>query len=175
MRAQVTLHTAPPGSLCSLPLPGSCDAGTTSPREHTARLRLLQRHAGLCRCRLTLHSVPFPPPHLSEPEPPISCYFNPVQSEQRTDALRRPTCRDRAKSKAEPQELCEQRREREISPSSLRSSRLNLHNQLDVRCICGIPEETTNHPKIEVVDFGSNCRLGDCFPVSNLFLVLCLS
>ena len=42
--------------------------------------------------------------------------------------------------KAEPQELCEQRREREISPSSLRSSGLNLHNQLDVPCICGIPE-----------------------------------
>ena len=50
------------------------------------------------------------------------------------------TQRRGAKSKAEPQELCEQRREREISPSSLRSSGLNLHNQLDVPCICGIPE-----------------------------------
>ena len=45
-----------------------------------------------------------------------------------------------AKSKAEPQELCQQRREREISPCSLRSSGLNLQNQLDVPCICGIPE-----------------------------------
>ena len=56
------------------------------------------------------------------------------------DTLRRPTHRGRAKSKAEPQEMCEQRREREISPSSLRSSRLNLDNQLDVPCIPGIPE-----------------------------------
>ena len=49
-----------------------------------------------------------------------------------TDALRRPTCRGGAKTKAEAQELCEQRRERETSPSSLRSSRLNPNNQLDV-------------------------------------------
>ena len=80
-----------------------------------------------------------------------------------TDALRQPTCRDGSKSKAEPQELYEQRREKEISPSSLRSSILNLHNQLDVPCTCGIPEQTMNHPKIEVVDFGSNCRLGVSF------------
>ena len=73
--------------------------------------------------------------------PRISCSFNSVLSERGTDALRRPTCRGRAKSKAEPQELCEQRREREISPSSLRSSGLNLYNQLDARCICGIPED----------------------------------
>ena len=64
--------------------------------------------------------------------PQSSCSFNPILSEQRTDALRRPTRRGGAKSKAEPRELCEQRREREISPSSLRSSRLNPHNQLDV-------------------------------------------
>ena len=64
----------------------------------------------------------------------------PQTSQKGTDALRRPTRRGGAKSKAEPQELCEQRREREISPSSLRSSRLNLHNQLDVHCICGKPE-----------------------------------
>ena len=62
-----------------------------------------------------------------------------------------------------PQELCKQRRERGISPSSLRSSGLNLHNQLDVPCISGIPEQTTNHPKIEAMDFGSNCRLRVCF------------
>ena len=31
-------------------------------------------------------------------------------------------------------------REREISPSSLRSSGFNLHNQLDVPCISGVPE-----------------------------------
>ena len=72
--------------------------------------------------------------------PLISCYFNPVLSAWGTDALRWPICRDGAKSKAEHQELCEQRREREISPSSLRNSRLNHHNQQDIPCICGIPE-----------------------------------
>ena len=50
MRAQVTLHTSPPGSLCSPPLPGSRDPGTTSLGERTARLRLLQHHADLCHC-----------------------------------------------------------------------------------------------------------------------------
>ena len=141
VQAQVTIHTAPPGSLCSPPLPGSRDPGTTSPEEHMARLTLVQRHAGLCRRRLAP-----PPPYRSLPaawvsqSPRISCSFNPVLSERRTDALRRPTRRGGAKSKAEPRELCEQRREREISPSSLRSSGLNLHSQLDVPCICGIPE-----------------------------------
>ena len=92
--------------------------------------------------------------------PLISCYFNPVLSGQGTDALRRPTCTGGAKSKAGSQELGEQRREREISPSRFRGSGLNLHNQIDVPCFCGIPEETTNHPKTEVVDFRGNCRLG---------------
>ena len=102
-----------------------------------AHLRLLQNHIDLYRRRLAPHSTfhtPPLPPGLNEPEPPITCSFNPILSEQRTDALRRPTLRDRAKSKAESQELCEQRIEREISPSSLRSSGLNLHNQLDVPC-----------------------------------------
>ena len=57
-------------------------------------------------------------------------------------------------SKAEPQELCEQRREREISPSSLRSSRLYLHNQLDVPCICGIPEYKVRWTLGATVDLG---------------------
>ena len=109
--------------------------------KRTAHLRLVQRHAGLFCCRLTP-----PPPYRSLPwawvsqSPWISCSFNPVLSERRTDALRRPTCRGGANSKAEPQELFEQRRERETSPSILRSSGLKLQNQLDVCCICGIPE-----------------------------------
>ena len=140
VQAQVTIHTSPPGSLCSPPLPGFSDPGTTSPAEHTGRLRLLQCHANLCHHRLAQQSVPLPPPGLSQPESLNQLLFNPVLSERGTDALRRPTCRGRAKSKAEHQELCKQRREREISPSSLRSSGLNLHNQLAVPCICGIPE-----------------------------------
>ena len=65
-----SLHTSLPGSLCSPPLPGSRDAGTTSPGEHKAHLRLLQCHTGLCHRRLTLHSTPLPPCGQSEPEPP---------------------------------------------------------------------------------------------------------
>ena len=131
-QAQVTIHTLPPESLCGPPLSGSRDPGTTSQGEHTACLRLLQCHAGLCCRRLAQHSIPLPLPGLSEPEPLNQLLFTPILSEQRTDALRRPTCRGGSKSKAEPQELCEQRREREISPCSLRSRGLNLHNQLDV-------------------------------------------
>ena len=95
----------------------------------------------LPQARPALRTSPSPPPapqvsqsHL------LSCYFNPVLPEQRTDVLRRPTRRAGAKSKAEAQELCEQRREREISPSSLRRSGLNLHSQHDVSCIYGTPE-----------------------------------
>ena len=89
-----------------------------------------------------LPRIPYPslPPAWVSQSPLISCSFNPVLSERRTGALRQPTPRGGAKSKAEPQELYEQRRERKISPSSLRSSGLNLHNHLDVPCICGIPE-----------------------------------
>ena len=91
------------------------------------------------QARPAFRTPPSPPAWVSQ-SPVISCYFNPILTGQRTDDLRWPTCRGGAKSTAEPQELCEQRREREISPSSLRSSGLNLHNQLDVPCICGIPE-----------------------------------
>ena len=140
MQAQVTIYTSPPGNRCSPPLPRVCDPGTTSPGERTARLRLLQHPAGLCGSRQSPHSIPLPNPGLSDQSPLICCYFNPILSERRTDALRRPTHRGRAKSKPEPQELCEQRTERDTSPSSLRSSGLNIHNQLDVSCISGIPE-----------------------------------
>ena len=93
----------PSQSLCSPPPPGSRDPGTTSLGEDMACLRLVQVHAGLCHHRLAPHAVPLPPPSLSEPEPPISHYFNPVLSQGRTDdALRRPTCRGRYKSKAKP-------------------------------------------------------------------------
>ena len=159
-------------SLSTPPLLGACAACHCQgpviqgqlPRENTPRT------SGWCN--VSLASAAAGSPHTPYPSfplawgsqsPLISCSFNLVLSERRTDALRLHTRRGRAKSKAEPQELCEQRREREISPSSLRRSRLNLHNQLDVPCICGIPEETRNHPKIEVVDFGRNSTLGVCF------------
>ena len=66
VQAQVTIHTAPPGNLCSPLLPGSSDPGTASPAERTARLRLVKGHAGLCCCRLVPHSVPLPPGRVSQ-------------------------------------------------------------------------------------------------------------
>ena len=98
----------------------------------TSRLRLLQRHAGLCRRRLAPHPYPSLPPAWVSQSPRSSCSFNPVLCERKTDGLKRPTRRGWSKSKAEPRELYEQRREREISPSSLRSSGLKLHKQLDI-------------------------------------------
>ena len=136
MQAQVTIYTSPPRSLCSPPLPGSRDPGTTLQGEHTVCLRLVQRHPSLC-CHILYPSLPTASVSQS---PLLSRSFKPVLSGQGTDTLRRPTHRGGSKSKPEPRELFKQRREREISPSSLRSSRLNLHNQLDVPCICGTPE-----------------------------------
>ena len=94
----------------------------------------------LPQARPTFHTPPSPWGRPEWARAPESCYFNHVLSRWGIDALRWPTLTGGAKSKAEPQELCEQRREREISPSSLRINRLNLHNQLDVPCISGIPE-----------------------------------
>ena len=41
----------PPGSLCSMPLPGARDPRPNSLGEHMTCLRLLQPHAGLCHRR----------------------------------------------------------------------------------------------------------------------------
>ena len=70
----------------------------------------------------------------------ISHCFNPLLSGQGTGTWRWPTSRGGAKTKVELQELCKQKREREISLCSLRSSGLNPHNQHDKPCICGILE-----------------------------------
>ena len=51
-----SLSTLPHGSLCSPPLSGPHDPGTTSPGEHMVSLRLLERHAGLGHRRLALCS-----------------------------------------------------------------------------------------------------------------------
>ena len=159
-------------SLSTPPLPGACAARHCQGPMIQGQLSRENTRRASGRCNIMLASaaagspcIPYPslPPPWVTQGPLISCYFNAVLSAQGTDDLRWPTCRGGAKSKAEPQELWEQRREREISPSSLRSSRLNLHNPLDTPCISGIPESTTNHTKIEAVDFRSNCRLGVCF------------
>ena len=136
-------------SLSTPPLPGACTVRHCQgpwitgqlPRENT---RLT---SGCCNIMLASASAGLPhipytslPPAWVSQSPRISCSFNHLLSGRGTDTLSRTTRRGRAKSKAEPQELCKQRREREISPNSLRNSRLNLHNQLDVPCICGIPE-----------------------------------
>ena len=89
----------------------------------------------------------------------ISHGFHPLLPGRGTDAWGRPTCRGRAKTKAESQGLCNQRREREISPCSRRSSRLNPHNRSGKPCICGILEETMSVPTIEAADFGNNYGL----------------
>ena len=157
-------------SLSTPPLPGACAARhCQSPRIQRQLPQGHTRHASGC-CNVMLASATAGSPRIPYPSLPwvsqsslISSYFNSILSGWRTNALRRPTRRSGTKSKAEPQEMCEQRREREISPSSLRISGLNLHNPLDVPCICRIPEKTMNHQKIEAVDFGNNCRLGVCF------------
>ena len=86
--------------------------------------------------------LPYPslPPAWMSKRALISRCFNPILSGWGTDSWGQPTHRGGAKAKAKPQELCEQRREREIFLWSLRSSGLNPHNQLDKPCICGIPE-----------------------------------
>ena len=142
MQAQVTLHTAPPGSLCSPPLPGSRDPGTTSlpgsrdPGTTSLGKRTAPQAGAMSRRTLPPQarptSIPLPPPARVSQSPGSSCSFNPVLCERRTENLRRPTRRGGSKSKAEPRELCEQRRQREISPSSLRSRGLKLDKQLDV-------------------------------------------
>ena len=70
----------------------------------------------------------------------ISLCFNPLLSGRGTDAWGQPKDRGGARTKDEHQELCEQRREREIVLCSLRSSGLNPHNWPDKPCVCRIPE-----------------------------------
>ena len=136
-------------SLSTPPLLGACAAcHCQGPMIQGQPLRENTRHAsGWCDVTpssATTGSTRIP--YLSLPlawvsQSPLSAApLTPVLSGRRTDALRQPTRRGRAKPKAEPLELCEQRREKEIFPSSLRSSGLNLHNQLDVPSICGIHE-----------------------------------
>ena len=161
-------------SLSTPPLPGDCVARHYQGPVIQGQLPPENAWRASGCCNVTLASATAGSPHILYPSlppawvsqsPRSSCFFNPILSERRTDTFRRPTCRDGAKSKAEPQELCKHGREREISPSSLRSSGLNLHNQLDVPCISGIPERTTNHPKIDAVDFVWFCLYSFAFTI----------
>ena len=134
-------------SLSTPSLPGACAAHHGQGPVIQGQLPWENTQSACCNVMMASAAagsphIPCPslPPAWVSQIPLISCYFNPVLSERRTDAPRWPTRRGGAKSKAEPQELCKQRREREISPSSLRSSELNIHNQLDVPCISGISE-----------------------------------
>ena len=121
-------------SLSTPPLLGGCAAHHCQgpviqgqlPQENTW-------HASGC-CSVTLVSaaagsprIPYPahpsfrippslPPSWVSQSPLINYYFNAVLSEWRTDAHRWPTHRGEAKPKAETQELCEQGKERKISP-----------------------------------------------------------
>ena len=128
MRAQVTLHTTPPGSLCSPPRPGSRDPGTTSQGERMARLELLQRHDVSPRL---LRTAPSPRPERARAPEAAAPLTPSCLSEEQTPSGDLHT-EAGPNPKLNPWELCKQRREREISPSSLRSSGLKLHNQPDV-------------------------------------------
>ena len=124
-------------SLSTPPLLGACAAHHCQGPVIQGQLpRENKRHASGC-CNIMpasttagLPRIPYPslPPAWVSKSSLISCSFNPVLSGWGTEALRRPTCRGGAKSKGEPQELCEKIIEREISPSTLRSNGLNLHN-----------------------------------------------
>ena len=85
--------------------------------------------------------------------PLISCYFNPILSEGRTDASGNLHAEVEPNPKLNPRSCANKEEKGKFLPVSLRSSGLNLHNQLNVACITGIPEQTTNHPKIEAKDF----------------------
>ena len=70
----------------------------------------------------------------------ISHCFHSLLPGLETDGWGWPTGRSRAKTKAELQEQCNQRRWREVSPCSHRSSGLNPCNRLGKPCTCEIYE-----------------------------------
>ena len=93
----------------------------------------------------------------------ISHCINPFLSGQGTDAWGQPTHRGRAKTKAETQELCKQRREREIYPCSLRSSRLNPANNLMNRTTVEHLNRQWIFPKLRLWALGATVDLGFAF------------
>ena len=63
VQAQVTIYTSPPRSLCSPPLPGSRDPGTSS-------LVKTQHASGCCNVMLASAAAGLPRIHLTPPPPP---------------------------------------------------------------------------------------------------------
>ena len=137
MQAQVNMHTPPWEPVQQATAKVLRYRNNFPGRTHSVPQAVAMSHRSLASQACPAFRPP-PPPGLRKQETLISHCFNPFLSRQGTDALGGPTHRGRAKTKAEPQELCKQRRERKTSLCSLRTSRLNPHNQLDEHCICGI-------------------------------------
>ena len=128
-------------SLSTPPLLGACAARHCQcpviqrqlPRENTWRTsgwcNVTPASAAAGSLRTPYPSLP--PAWVSESRL-TRCSFNAVLCEREQTLSRDLRAEAGPNPKLTPRELCEQRRERKIFPSSLRSSGLNLHNQLDV-------------------------------------------
>ena len=143
VQAQVTTHTLP-GACAARHCQGSMMQGQL-PWENTHHASgccnvMLASAAGMPRTFQLWLLYPSLSPAWESKRALISRSFNSLLSGQGTEAWGWSTRRGRAKIKAEPQEMCEQRREREISPYSFRSSGLNPCNHLGKPYMCGIPE-----------------------------------
>lgn len=100
-------------------------------------------HSGHSPHTPTVCPAPLSPQPNWASEPPISCYFRPLLSGQGTNTRGQPTSRDRARTKVEHQELCEQRRKGNHS-CSRRCNGLNPHNKpetVNSRGNCGFGEQ----------------------------------
>ena len=99
----------------------------------------------------------------------ISCCFNPLLSGQGTDAWGQPPARGGAKIKAEAQGLWKQRKEREISLCSLRSSRSNPHINFINTTSVEYLNRKRKFPKLRWWTLGAIVELGFAFCVWFVF------
>ena len=113
-------------SLSTLPLPRACAAHHCQgpmiqgqlPQENTWHASgWCNIMLASCHCRLAPHPYTSLPPAWVSQTPEAAAPLNP-SCLSGTDALRRPTGRGGSKSKAEPQELCEQRRKGKYLPAA---------------------------------------------------------
>ena len=144
MQAQVTTYTPLPGACGACHCQGPKIQGQLCGRTHSTPQAVAMSCQPLpLQARPTIPimtTVPLPPPSLSEPDPLISCCFNPVLSGWAQMPEGDLHAEAGPKPKLNPRSCAKKRRKRKISLCSLRSSGLNPHNQLDEPCICGIPE-----------------------------------